>query len=479
MRDYRIVGRKREMARLETCMEADQAQLIIVYGRRRVGKTYLINEYFKNAFAFKLTGTYGKSKRFQLESFAEELKNKTGKDGGVPENWRMAFRLLRGYLESLPENEKKVVFFDEMPWLDTYKSDFLPIFEWFWNDWAQTRKNLVFIVCGSATSWMVDKLDNNIGGLFRRQSARLYLEPFTLHETELFLKSKGIEWTRYQIAECYMIMGGIPYYLNMLDRSLSLSQNIDNLFFRNRGELWDEFTHLYNTLFSNSESYIQVVEALSKKAGGLSRNEIIKASGIPTNGALSTVLSNLVSSGFVRVSGFYGRKKKDSLYQLSDYFSAFYFRYIKDNYGKDEHYWSNAIDNPTRRSWAGLAFEQLCKDHVAQIKQKLGISGVLSEESIWYTQGNAELGITGAQIDLLIERRDQIINLCEMKYSINEYVIDKSYDEALRNKLETFRRSTGTKKSLQITMITTYGLKENKYSNFVQSQVTLEDLFGE
>lgn len=475
----RVIGRVAEKARLDRCMESTTAQLVIVYGRRRVGKTFLINEYFDHAFAFKITGAYKKSKRFQLEGFTEELRRRSGREWDIPSGWREAFRQLRDYLESLPADRKQIVFFDEMPWLDTPQSDFLPLFEWFWNDWASTRNNLVFIVCGSATAWMTDKIANNKGGLFNRQSCSLFLKPFSLHETEEFLLSKGITWSQYDIAECYMIMGGIPYYLNLLDRSLSCRQNIDSLFFRNKGELWDEFDHLYRTLFSNSDSYIRVVEALSRKKTGMTRNEIIQQTGIAGNGALSVMLKNLVSSGFVRLSHFFGNKKKEARYQLADYYTAFYFRFIKNCDGKDEHYWTNTVDNPSYRAWAGMTFEQLCKDHIAQIKMKLGISGVLSEESIWYSHGDDERGIPGAQIDLIIERRDRVINLCEMKFSINTFVIDKEYDRILKNKLEALRQVTGSGKTLQITMITTYGVKQGKYSGFIQSQVLLEDLFKE
>ena len=477
MRTSKIIGRRDEIARLDRCMEETKAQLVVVYGRRRIGKTFLVNEYFGYEFAFHLTGAYRQSRAFQLESFADELSIKTGVRQSVPTSWRKAFGLLRSYLESLPNDKKKVVFFDEMPWLDTPQSGFLPVFEWFWNSWASTCDNLVFIVCGSATSWMVDCIAENKGGLFNRQTCRIYLEPFTLHECELFLKSSNIDWTRYDVAECYMVMGGVPYYLSLLDGAYTYAQNIDRLFFKKRGELWDEFEHLYQTLFSNSDSYIKIVSALSEKPGGLTRAEIIGKTGLPANGALSKMLRDLESSGFIRVNAFYGKKKKDALYQLSDYYTAFYFRYIKDNYGKDERYWSNAIDNPARRAWAGLTFEQLCKDHIGQIKKKLGISGVLSEETVWYTSGDEELGVGGAQIDLLIERRDRVINVCEMKFSINEFVIDKGYDMNLRNKIESFRRLTHCKKSLQITMITTYGVKQGKYSGVIQSQITLDDLF--
>lgn len=475
----KLIGRVEECERLDDCMSDHSAQLVIVYGRRRVGKTFLVNEYFDNRFAFKITGAYNQDRSFQLRNFSAELKRKSGRDWRRPKDWVEAFECLREYLEALPLDEKQVVFLDEMPWLDTRKSGFLPAFEWFWNDWASTRDNHLFVVCGSATSWMIENFSDNRGGLFNRQTCRLYLKPFTLLETEKYLESRNIFWSRYDIAECYMIMGGIPYYLSLLNNRFSYNQNIDRLFFRNKGELWDEFEHLYKTLFTNSDNYIRVVEALSGRNHGMTRGEIARSTGLSSNGKLTQIMENLTASGFVRLSSFYGRKKKDALFQLSDYYSAFYFRYIRYNYGKDERFWSNSIDNPARRAWSGLVFEQLCKDHIAQIKHKLGISGVLTEESVWYTYGDEELGIPGAQIDLLIDRRDRVINVCEMKFSINEFIIDKEYDMSLRNKLESFRRQTNSRKTLQLTMITTYGVKKNKYSSLAQSQVVLDDLFHE
>ena len=274
-----------------------------------------------------------------------------------------------------------------------------------------------------------------------------------------------------------MIMGGIPYYLNLLTSKIPFSENIDRMFFKDKGDLWDEFPHLYNTLFSSSENHIKVVEALSQKRMGLTREEIIAQTGLPGNGVLTKILQNLVNSGFVRVSHLFGRKKKDNLYQLSDQYTLFYFKYIRENYGKDEHFWSHSLDQPSRRVWAGLAFEQLCKDHIPQIKHKLGISGVLTEESIWFSRENEDLGITGAQIDLVIERRDHCINLCEMKFTLDDFVIDKDYDSVLRGKISAFQSMTKTRKAIQLTMITTYGVKRNIYSGLVQSQVTLDDLF--
>ena len=473
----RILGREEECERLQECLEAENAQLIIVYGRRRVGKTFLINEFFEEYLAFRLTGSYDQPAKYQLHHFHTELKRRSGAYPDEPKNWPDAFEQLRSYLETLPRTEKQVVFLDELPWLCSGNNEFLTAFEWFWNDWASTQRHLIFVVCGSATSWMVEHIADNKGGLFNRKTCSLFLKPFTLAQTEQFLLQKNIHWSRYEIAECYMIMGGIPYYLNLLSNRRSYVENIDRLFFRERGELWDEFEHLYRTLFNNSEKYIRIVEVLSEKKGGMTREALIRKTGFPNNGQFTKMLDDLISSGFVRISRYYQQKKKDALYQLSDYYTAFYFRFLKDQTGKDEHYWRNGIDYPGRRSWAGLTFEQLCKDHIPQIKKQLGISGMISEEFVWYTKGNASAGRPGAQVDLVIERRDRVIHLCEMKFSINEFVIDKDYDLNLRNKLEAFRRETNSKKTILMTLITTYGVVPNQYSYMAQSQIVLDDLF--
>ena len=475
----KIIGREKEIQRLDRVSREEEAQLVIVYGRRRVGKTFLINQYFSGRFDFMLTGIYNQPKEMQLKGFITELNRQTRMKQKPPADWMDAFELLRIYLEGLSEIENRVVFFDEMPWMDTQKSDFLPAFEWLWNSWAASQSHLVFIVCGSATAWMRDHLDGNKGGLFNRQTCRIYLEPFTLHETECYLHQRGIEWTRYTMVECYMIFGGIPFYLRLLDPEISLNANVDQLLFQKRAELWDEFEHLYRTLFSNSDQYIKIVQVLSQKKNGMTRKELIRESRLPGNGDLSKMLSNLRDSGFVRVSKNFANQRED-IYQLADYYSLFYFRFIQPYYGKDERFWSNGVDLPARRAWAGLTFEQVCRDHVRQIKQKLGIGAVLSEESTcrFETETIEEGETPGAQIDLLIDRRDQVINLCEIKYATDEYVIDKEDEASLRNKIERLRKATKNRKSIQMTMITTYGVKQNKYSNLVNAQVTMEDLFS-
>lgn len=472
-----IIGREKECKKLQNCLEANTSQLVIVYGRRRVGKTFLINQFFDDNFSFKVTGIFNESKEMQLKAFTVSLNNYFGESLHPAKNWIDAFNVLRQKLSMLTKQKKIILFFDEFPWLDTQKSDFLPAFEWFWNDWGCAQNNLICIVCGSATSWMVEHIDHNKGGLFNRQNLRLYLEPFDLYLTKKFLLKKNINWSNYDIAQCYMIMGGIPFYLDLLNKEYSLNRNIDELFFKKHGALWDEFNHLYNTLFSNSEQYIKIVEVLASKRIGFTRQELSQNALLPQNGVLTKILENLVNSGFVRSYPFYGNKKKQTVFQLSDYYTLFYFKFLKDNTGKDENYWSNSYESSSRKSWNGFTFEQLCRDHITQIKQKLYIAGVLSSESSWFVK--ADENHEGAQIDLIIDRKDRVINICEMKFSDDEFIIDKDYEQTLRRKINRFVEVTGTKKSIQLTLVTTFGVKKNIYSNRITNEVILEDLFKE
>lgn len=478
MREPRLIGRTEECLKLERCLDCREAQLIVVRGRHRVGKTFLINHFFENGFDFKLTGEYKASKAEQLENFVMELNRRTHTKHQTPESWKDAFEMLRVYLSELPEGEKHIVFFDEMPWMDTPKSGFLKAFEYFWNDYGSAKEDFVFIVCGSATSWIMKHIEQNKGGLFNRKTCSIFLRPFCLQETAEYLQMIGIDWSEYDIAQCYMILGGIPYYLSFLNPAETLNENVDSLFFRKNAELADEFDNLFRTLFSGSDDYVRIVTLLSQKRYGMTLAEIAQKGKLPLNGNLSDKMNQLVQSGFVCVHPMFGQKKKELRYQLCDYFSLFYCRFAREHYAKEERFWQHMNDNPSRYAWAGLTYELLCRDHSDQIRLKLGISGVLAEISYWKTGAeDGQEGTHGVQIDLVIDRRDRVISLCEIKYSMNEFEIDKAYDKILRNKMDAFRRETGTVKTLQLVMITTYGVRKNNYSNIVSGQVVLEDLF--
>ena len=470
-----IIGRKEEQQILHSAVQSENSEFVAVYGRRRVGKTYLIRETFGYKFTFQHTGLAKGNTKEQLFSFAISLRDAGYDDCPIPKSWLEAFSLLSTYLKNSTD-EKKIVFLDELPWMDTPRSNFISAFEHFWNGWASARKDIVLIICGSATSWIINKVINDHGGLHNRVTKQIALQPFTLKECEMFAQSKGLEMSRYQLAECYMVFGGIPYYWSLLEKGLSLAQNIDKIIFAKNGKLSNEFDQLYASLFKSPEQYIDIVTALGKKKAGMTREEIIAATDKYSNGALSKVLDELEYCGFIRKYNGFDKKSKQAIYQLIDNYTLFYFKFIQQNENNDEHFWSASIDSAMHRAWSGLAFERLCMAHTQQIKAALGIAGVLSNVYSWRKE--ADETSDGAQIDLLIDRKDQVINLCEMKYSLSEYIIDAEYEQKLRNKKSVFIDTTNTRKAVHLTMVTTFGIKANAHSGIVQNEITLEDLFS-
>lgn len=470
-----IIGRIEEQETLEQVYKSAQSEFVAVCGRRRVGKTFLIREYFEGDIAFQCSGLSEKSTKEQLKNFYMTLRRYDKQISDAPSDWLSAFDMLIDYLESIPIT-RKIVFLDELPWMDTFGSDFIPALEHFWNGWASARHDIVLIVCGSATLWMMDNLINNHGGLYGRLTNKIFLQPFNLKESETFLKAKGINLSRYETAECYMILGGIPYYLNYLDSRISLAQNIDRLLFNPNGKLYDEFNNLYSSLFKGSENYIKVVKALSKKGKGLTRKEIINETGILSGNGLTTILKNLDSCGFIRKYINYGSSARNSLYQLIDFFTLFYFKFLSSSSFRNLQSWVGLQRTPSFYAWAGYSFELLSLIHVDQIKKHLGISGVLSKTYSWRSISD-DSEDSGSQIDLVIDRNDNTINLCEMKFSENEFSIDKDYEKNLRNKIAAFIKETKSHKSIQLTFVTTYGVKKNSYSGIMQNEITLDDLY--
>ncbi|MBQ9546770.1 MAG: AAA family ATPase [Bacteroidales bacterium] len=477
----RIIGRTYEQHILKNICDEDEARLIAVYGRRRVGKTYLVKYFFNENFDFFFTGSFETTMKVQLSLFRTTLQQYSGKACPMPHNWFDAFAQLKEYLQSL--NKKRiVVFLDELPWMDTPKSNFLAAFTYFWNTWGATCDGLKMIICGSATSWMLDKIIGDKGGLYGRSSRSIYVAPFCLSEVEQFLRlRKGIQWNRYQILELYMILGGIPYYLDMLEKGLPFTQNIDNLFFRQGAPLATEYGFLFRSLFKTAPLYRQVVETLSSRNKGLTLKEIKNEIKMGDSGRLSEVINNLCKCDFIRKYTSFGKIEKSSIYQLTDLFSLYYLKFIGNRTGLDEHYWSN-LKESVRNSWAGYAFERVCLHHISQIRQALGIHGILTNVCSWSSPKHIDSDGTewsGMQIDLLLCRGDNIIDICEMKYSQSEFVVSDEYEEKLRLRNSAFAHLTKTKDALHTILVTTYGLKQNLHSGSIYSVVTMNDLFSE
>lgn len=474
-----IIGREMEQRLIKEYYETEKAELIAVYGRRRVGKTFLIKQCFNNCFDFYFTGSFETSRATQLSIFKNELERYSGVKCTKPKDWFDAFEKLRGFLSTL-KKDKIIVFLDELPWMDTPRSNFIQAFSYFWNTWASSVNGLKLFVCGSATTWMLSKLIGDKGGMHGRVNRQIYLRPFNLLETECFLKRKGVEWNRYQIVQTYMMMGGIPYYLDMIEKGMTLNENINHLFFREGAALRNEYDFIFRSLFKDSRLYRSVVELIATKASGMKRKDILESLNFENGGSVTEILENLKKCDFIRQYSAFGKKEREQMYQLSDLFTLFHLRFVDKSSGMDERQWTNMIDHPRRKVWEGYAFEQVCLHHIPQIKQKIGISGVLSKTCSWATKRFTDkdgYSHKGTQIDLVIDRRDQTINLCEMKFYVEPFLITKEYAELLVERKETFRLLTGTTKALHTTMITSFGLKKNSYSDIVQNEVTLDDLF--
>jgi uncharacterized protein len=469
----KLSGRKEEQKLMRMLLEGDKPEFLAIYGRRRVGKTFLVRHVYQKETVFQMTGTANSTTRRELTNFFVSLKiaDPETEYDKYPENWFAAFRLLQGYLEKKKE-KKKVVFFDELPWIDTPKSDFISGLEHFWNSWASARSDIILVVCGSAASWMINNLINNKGGLYNRVTRRIKLMPFTLYETEKFFRMKKIVLDRYQIIEIYMVMGGIPFYLNEIMPGKSAAQEIDRLCFTETGILRSEYNNLYHSLFKNAEKHMNIIETLAGKNKGRTRKELIKASGLPNGGNTTKALNELNESGFISIIYPFGKKKKNILYRLIDQYSLFYLKFMQNGRATGQGSWLSRIDHPSWRAWSGYAYENICFTHINPIKKALGISGVYTEISSWK---NTEQGV---QIDLIIDRRDHVISLCEIKFSKDPYVINKGYRAELERKISAFRTQTKTTKTIFLTMITTFGLKENQYSlGFVQNTINLNNMF--
>ncbi len=475
-----LVGRDRERKILASALSSSDPELVALYGRRRIGKTFLVRQELGRDVCFELTGMHGVGLETQLRNFAGALGDalNMGIAPAVPSNWLEAFRQLRVMLEGLPKRgRKRVVFLDELPWLASRRSGFFSAFEHFWNSWASTRRDLVVIVCGSAASWMVKQLLRARGGLHNRVTRRIRLEPFTLAEAQQLLVAQRVNIDPYQLLELYMAFGGVPHYLKEIERGESAPQCIDRVCFAQDGLLRGEFGEVYASLFDSAERHEKIVRALAKKRKGLTRNAILAATGLPTGGGTTGLLQELEASGFVMRTSQFGMRKKDEVYRLADEHSLFHLHWINKHRGRAQGAWLRKRGSPAWRAWSGYAFEGVCLKHVDSLRRVLGITGVETEESTWQYRPQDD-DEQGAQIDLVIDRRDRCINLCEMKFVESELVVDKALARQLRARREIFARATKTRKSLFTTLVTTFGVRANQHRDaVVDSTVEMAALF--
>lgn len=477
----KFIGRKQEISELNSLYNSGKAEFVAVVGRRRVGKTYLIKEVFNNRMTFYHSGLspFDKDRKItmsdQLEAFYASLMRYGMEESRCPKTWMEAFGMLGALLDRQSDGSRQLIFIDELPWLDSPRSKFLMAFENFWNSWAAWRDHIMLVVCGSATSWMLDNLVNSKGGLYDRLTCQIKLSQFTLEECKEFFEMKDITMSDYDLLESYMIVGGIPYYLDYFKRGKSLAQNIDMLFFDRNAKLESEFERLFASLFINPDEYMKVVRLLATRHTGFTRDEIAAKMGVTPGGTFSKMLETLAASDFITAYNPFGASKKELRYKLADSFCGFYLRFIDGQNITDEQFWQHNQNTPQMNAWRGFAFEQVCFRHVSKIKRALGVEGVTSAESSWIVRGDGDKG--GAQIDMLIVRNDRVVNLCEMKFLSKEYEPDLTDELAMRARIATLQEKLSPKQSIHLTLVTTIGLKYNAHSGVFQQVVKMGDLF--
>ena len=470
----KLVDRKSEIFILSKALKSNRPELIAIYGRRRVGKTFLVRKVYKNEIKFEFSGIHKVPLKQQLNNFHLTLSAKNA-NFKKPSDWIEAFHQLSQYIDMLTSKKKKVIFIDEFPWLDTRKSNFLPAFENFWNSYASKRDDLVVVICGSAASYMIKKIIKSKGGLHNRLTEKIQLVPFNLYETEQLLKYNKVKLSRYDILQIYMAMGGIPYYLEKILPGESVAQALDRLCFDKNGFLRSEFNNVFASLFNQHDNHEAIIRTLASVRKGLTRTEMLTKSKIESGGTLTKTLLELEESGFIEKYVPY-QGTKDSIYRLTDEYSMFYIKYIENVKPSNSGVWIKMHGQQSYKIWSGFSFETICIKHVGQIKEGLKISGINTVHGSWiekHTQNSA-------QIDLLIDRDDNVINLCEIKFYNTEYTIDKKYAKEIAKKVNAFSSGTKTKKSVFVTFITSYGLITNQYSSqYVQSELTMDHLFVE
>lgn len=472
-----LTGREREISTLKKALTSNEAEMISVIGRRRVGKTFLIQSVYQQEIAFEISGLQYADKSDQLRNFQQRMRTAFPAltERPMPKDWLDAFFQLTQALDATDDGKtRRVIFFDEAPWLATHKGKFLMGLSYFWNSWA-VRRNIVIVICGSAASWMIKKILRDKGGLHNRVTRRIRLHPFNLTETRAYLTARHINMNERQLLLLYMAMGGIPHYLKEVEPGESAAQAIDRICFSEDGLLRDEFSALYPALFDQSEVHVRVIRALAKTQQGYDRQQLIKETGTPDGGYLSRVLDELHESGFITSYPIYGKKKKGTRYRLTDQYSSFYLRFIEpNNYGGTGSFMAIS-QTQTYKSWCGYAFETVALQHIEKIKEALKISGLYTQATTFYQSSNNET--PGAQIDLLLDRNDGLINLIETKFHETPFPVDQKVVGQLIKKQSVFQQATATRKQISWVVLAATGAVATPHSLGIVDHYLSADIF--
>lgn len=480
-----VIGREEELDTISRLYASERSEFLAIYGQRRVGKSFLIEEALGNKITFSAVGLYQKIdkdspekvesyRQKQLAHFYNSLREYgLPKEGNLaPTSWMEALELLKKLLKS-KRAKRKVVFIDELPWLAGPQSaELLEELGHFWNSWAGMRKDIFLIVCGSATSWMVDNVLRDYGGLYGRITERIFLKPFTLAECERYWNKRGFHLSRFEIALTYMVIGGVPFYMDSIRPDRTMADNINAIYF-DKDKARQEFKDVYTSLYSSSETYIEVVRQLGKRFYGMTRDELLKAVEKKGGGTFTDILDNLIDSGIIRSYTLYGGPRKQTVYQLVDFFTLFYLRFVENT---DFTSWRSVQRSKPFYTWAGNTFELLVLEHMPKLADALRIKEYATPFS-W--RGKTPDG-EGVQVNLIIpattERADYI---CEMKFSEGKYTLSNDDAEEFARQIAALSISKIHKPthSIYVALVTSLGVTDSKHRIHVNELVTLDSLF--
>lgn len=481
-----LIARQEEQSELLDAYQSKQAEFIVLYGRRRIGKTFLIEELYgkQKGHYFQFTGIQKGTLKEQLDQFAKQIGHcfYQGAAIRVPATWLDALEILTKAIEPIPQNKKIVIFLDELPWMCTKKSRLLQAIDYYWNQHWKRDKRFKLVVCGSSASWIIKKILHHKGGLHNRNTRTLLLRPFTLQEAKKFFEQAHVKLSDEQLVQFYMLCGGVPYYLAQIKKGKSVAQMTDKLCFQQDGMLYQEFDKLFASLFDEAESYKELIYLIASKHEGIARTEIEKKSQYSSGGGLTDKLKELEEAGFIQSFLPLEHQARGIYYRIIDEYCYFYLKWILPIKNtlvvkeRDSKYWSNKMGTPAYYNWLGYAFETICYKHIHEIKKALDLT-VSTNIGVWRYIPKKEDSDTGVQIDMLFDREDGIVSLCEIKYTKEPFSIDKAYAENLKNKMAVYKAKTHSKKQIQLVLISANGIKTNYYSEELISQViTLEQL---
>lgn len=411
----RFVGRELELKKLRAIGEADEPSIVVVYGRRRVGKTELLEQAFRHRNILKFEGIEGLSEKDQYANAMRQLAKYVGEDLLTKvqiTSWSEFFDLVARYTKE----GTWTIYLEELQWLANYESKLLSELKYAWDNQFRRNPKLLLILCGSAPSFMLEKVVHS-KALYNRSQHEIHLQELSISETKLFLKNRSDR----EIFNAYLSVGGIPEYLKWVDKESSVFQGLCTHAFTSGSFFSREFEKIFTSSLANNKHYREIIETLSR-CKFLSREELAEKLKLTSGGTLSILLTDLEKCGFISKYCPYNLSNSSNVirYAIADNYLHFYFNFIRPIQSKIENGDYNevpqsAIKMDSYAKWLGFAFERWCRKYSRVIAKILGFSGVQYRSGAYFSRATNKKD-PGYQIDLVFDRADKVYTICEMKY---------------------------------------------------------------